>query len=495
MNVSKLNYDELFIYQEKQVCETFGIMAQPYIILFVSLFIQFVIEMFLYLFDMSYKKWFFNKKLSNQKVKFCEFFCKDCKLNPVCLGLRSPEIEDGRKYNILNNQELVYDGPDKEPTSVPSINMRGIKVLIDPNNCEHIKEKMSDNYIKGVLKNSILDNALHNPKYTLNKSSTTEIFTILYMFYQTVSILIQIINILATFEFSNNNPWTNMNNLLFLILNSSSYRTFIGIICSSITFPLLDGFLDRIKIDNIKKSPLNLLDYYYDYRVMNNPNSFDTFEELKKFLIVNGEHPEFNDNELRDKYGHLYIVGRDRIYTGPNITSNGQFDNVKKVFDKHYPDYNKNVIMENIKYSDRINSIPLLKKILLISLGIIFLPFTLCGIVLFSIPMTVIYIWISILIIGFYVPCSGFFLTGSSKNTDLLKTKAFTTKISTSFCKRLFLMVFLIISFNYGVILYDGKGYGETLVIEAESRNIDVYLNCMVVDKIQNSIDFLLTYT
>ena len=88
-----------------------------------------------------------------------------------------------------------------------------------------------------------------------------------------------------------------------------------------------------------------------------------------------------------------------------------------------------------------------------------------------------------------------FFLTGSSKNTDLLKTKAFTTKISTSFCKRLFLMVFLIISFNYGVILYDGKGYGETLVIEAESRNIDVYLNCMVVDKIQNSIDFLLTYT
>ena len=315
------------------------------------------------------------------------------------------------------------------------------------------------------------------------------------MFYQTVSILIQIINILITFEFSNNNPWTNMNNLLFLILNSSSYRTFIGIICSSIAFPLLDGFLDRIKIDNIKKSPLNLLDYYYDYRVMNNPNSFDTFEELKKFLIVNGEHPEFNDNELRDKYGHLYIVGRDRIYTGPNITSNGQFDNVKKVFNKYYPDYNKNVIMENIKYSDRINSIPLLKKILLISLGIIFLPFILSGIVLFSIPMTVTYIWISILIIGFYVPCSGIFITGKSKNVGLFKAKAFTTKISTSFCKRLFLMIFLIIFFNYGVILYDGKGYGETLVVEAENRNIDVYLDCMVIDKIQNSIDFLLTYT
>ena len=406
MNVSKLNHDELFIYQEKQVCETFGIMAQPYIILFVSLFIQFVIEMFLYLFDMSYKKWFLNKKLLNQQVKFCDFFCKNCKLNQACIGLRTPEIEDGRKYNILNHQEFVYNGPDREPISLPSINMRGIKVLIDPNNCEHIKKKMSENYIKGVLKNSIIDNAIQNPKYTLNNSSTTEIFTILYMFYQTVSILIQIINILITFEFSNNNPWTNMNNLLFLILNSSSYRTFIGIICSSIAFPLLDGFLDKIKIDNIKRSPLNLLDYYYDYRVMNNPNSFDTFEELKKFLIVNGEHPEFNDNELRDKYGHLYIVGRDRIYTGPNITSNGQFDNVKKVFDKYYPDYNKNVIMENIKYSDRINSIPLLKKILLISLGIIFLPFILSGIVLFSIPMTVTYIWISILIIGFYVPCS-----------------------------------------------------------------------------------------
>ena len=82
MNGTNLNYDELFIYQEEAICETFGIMAQPYIILFVSMCIQYIIEVSLAVLDLKYKSWFWRNKLSNKPTDYCSFLklcCKSCK--------------------------------------------------------------------------------------------------------------------------------------------------------------------------------------------------------------------------------------------------------------------------------------------------------------------------------------------------------------------------------------------------------------------------------
>ena len=502
MNVSKLNYDELFIYQEEAICDTFGIMAQPYIILFVSICIQYIIEVFLAVLDLKYKSWFWRNKLSNKPTNYCSFLSSCC----------SYKI----KYdsNILNHQELVYNGADKEPKAYKNFNMKGINVLIDLKNCEDIKKKMSKEYIKGVVNNCVIWNSILNPKFTsriegegelksnckqeFNFSCIIRSLSLIYLLYQTFTIFYQVLSILIKFDYSGNNYWINFNNILFLIHNGSSYRTFIGIICANVAFPFVDSYLHYLRKDSVLSNPYTNLDFYYiNPPPLGKKQYFQTFDEMERYLNISNDNPKFNDDKFK-KYEEYNLIGRDRVYLGSALKKNSEImeiDYVEEVI-KENPYFTKNnIIIEDVKYFDRINNLPMEKKILIGSMSILLLPFILSGVFIFSIPIFFIYIWIFIFFVFIYFVM--IIIQIKSKSNDITNEQNlfFTFNLTTNFFKRFVLISFLIIYFNYGVIFYDGKGYDETYNIEREKRNMTVYLDCMVLDKVQNSIDFLLTYT
>lgn len=492
MNVSSLNYDELFIYQEEQVCDKFGIMAQPYIILFVSMFIQYTIEVLLARFDIKYKIWFWKNKLSNKPTNYCSFLKSCCKPNK-------------NKYdtNILNHDDLVYYGKNKKPSYGRNYNVKDINVLIDLDNCEHIKKKMSKEYAEKVLNSCVISNSLYNPKFSSNEkksccdfSNVFNFFSISYLIYQTFSIFYQVINILVSFKYSGK-PWINFNNILFLIFNGSGYRTFIGIICANIAFPFIDFYLNYLRIDSVLSNPYTFLDFYYISKPpLEEKKYFKTFEELEKYILTTKPKAKFND-EFKE-FEKYYYIRRDRLYLGSSVTDNTLIRSIDYIDDliRENPYFTKNnLIIDKVKYLDRINGLPRKKKILIGLLFTLLLPFMLSGIFIFSIPIFFIYIWIFFIIAFLYVTIIAFiFKFKANGKTNEEKTFLF-FNYSTNFLKRFILLGFLIIFFNYGVIFYNGKGYEETYNLERKSRDMTVYLNCMVFDKLQNTIDFLLTYT
>ena len=428
MNVSKLSYNKLFIYQEKEVCDGYGIMAQPYIILIASMFIQYLVEIILASLDIKYKSWFWKNKLSGKPIKYCNFFKLCCKRN-----------KQAYNSNILNHNDLIYYGKNKEPRFERNFNVKNLNVLIDLKNCEHIK-KMSETYAKAVFDNCIISNSIFNPKFSsvdneskqklscknlFNFSCTVNFFSISYLIYQTLTIFYQVINILIKFKYSGD-MWINFNNILFLIFNGSGYRTFIGLVCTNVAFPYIDSYLNYLRMDSILSNSHTFLDFYFINKPLEEKKYFKTFNELENYLTLNKPNATFHKDELK-KYEKCFVIGRDRLYLGSSLTDNTlirDIDHIDKLINQCPYFTKKNMIIEKIKHFDLINGIPLEKKILIGSMFLLFLPFMLSGILVFSIPIFFIYVWIFLLFIFLYI----IILSITFKiNKNLDETKIFQT--------------------------------------------------------------------
>ena len=123
--------------------------------------------------------------------------------------------------------------------------------------------------------------------------------------------------------------------------------------------------------------------------------------------------------------------------------------------------------------------------------SIYYLPFVLVSVLLFSLPMLVVYVWIPMfLMLTVFIVTITFLITFTcleNHTSCLQQNMEYYTNIYIKYTigilKRVIPSFIIVILYNYAIVLYQENDYTTPILEDYYARNSSVYYQCMVVDK------------